>query len=185
MCSLARTPSCLCRQVVCNFLHRLDLLKTTLADHGYTLYGNEPLKLSIASKFYGYTGKELDEHLLQQGIVSEFADPDYIVFMFTPEIGDSGLKKLESALLNIERKTEILSPSPAFHNCEKRMTIREASLSVSETIPCSNAEGRILAAASVSCPPAVPILVCGEIIDKKAIECFEYYGIESCTVVAE
>jgi len=45
--------------------------------------------------------------------------------------------------------------------------------------------GRVLAAASVGCPPAVPIVVSGERISAEAVECFRYYGIESCSVIKE
>ena len=44
-------------------------------------------------------------------------------------------------------------------------------------------EGRILSELGVSCPPAVPIAVCGEVIDKSAVECFEYYGIDRISVI--
>jgi arginine/lysine/ornithine decarboxylase len=37
----------------------------------------------------------------------------------------------------------------------------------------------------VGCPPAIPIVICGEEIDKKAISAFKYYGIEKCLVVGE
>ena len=43
--------------------------------------------------------------------------------------------------------------------------------------------GRTLAAVTVACPPAVPILISGEVIDESAIELFNYYGINECTVV--
>jgi len=46
-----------------------------------------------------------------------------------------------------------------------------------------DAVGRILASATVGCPPAVPIVVCGEKIDSAAVECFKYYGTDSCRVV--
>ena len=62
---------------------------------------------------------------------------------------------------------------------------REAALSPCETLPVERCLGRILAAATVGCPPAVPILVCGERIDEHALACFRYYGIETCTVVRE
>ena len=65
------------------------------------------------------------------------------------------------------------------------LSIREAALSPSEVIPVSQSEGRILAAASVGCPPAVPIVICGERIDAAAVRCFTYYGIDRCSVVAE
>jgi len=41
----------------------------------------------------------------------------------------------------------------------------------------------VLAAPSVTCPPAVPVVVCGEQIDESAVHCFAYYGIENCCVV--
>jgi len=41
----------------------------------------------------------------------------------------------------------------------------------------------VLGATTVACPPAVPIVVCAEEIDQKAVELFEYYGISECTVV--
>ena len=65
------------------------------------------------------------------------------------------------------------------------MTIREAMLSRTVTLPVEACVGKVLAAACVGCPPAVPILVCGERIDEAALECFRYYGIRCCTVVDE
>jgi len=53
-----------------------------------------------------------------------------------------------------------------------------------EQVPVKKALGRVLAAASVGCPPAVPIAVCGEEIDEAAARCFAYYGVAACTVVA-
>jgi len=52
-------------------------------------------------------------------------------------------------------------------------------------VPAKESAGRVLAAASVGCPPAVPIVVCGERIDESAVRAFAYYGIETCTVVSE
>jgi arginine/lysine/ornithine decarboxylase len=54
-----------------------------------------------------------------------------------------------------------------------------------EEIPVEESLGCILAGPSVSCPPAVPIVLCGERIDEAALRLFRYYGIESCQVVRE
>ena len=59
------------------------------------------------------------------------------------------------------------------------------NMSLQERIPAAEARGRILASASVNCPPAVPIAVCGEELDESAVRCFQYYGIENCFVVTE
>jgi arginine/lysine/ornithine decarboxylase len=63
------------------------------------------------------------------------------------------------------------------------MSAREALLAASVIIPTSAAEGRILATASVGCPPAIPIAISGERIDAATCRAFEYYGITALTVV--
>ena len=65
---------------------------------------------------------------------------------------------------------------------ERVLSIREAVLSPAESVPAGESVGRVLAAASVGCPPAVPIVVCGERIDAAAAACFAYYGISAVTV---
>ena len=156
-----------------------------LQGFGYVLRGDEPMKLTIRAKDYGYTAYELDAVLAEENIISEFADPDFLVLMLAPEIGAEGLGRLERALCSISRKEAIPEAPRAFHSAERAMSIREAALSPAEIIPVEESEGRILASASVGCPPAVPIVICGERIDRHAIECFKYYGIDSLSAVKE
>ena len=52
-----------------------------------------------------------------------------------------------------------------------------------ETLPREQCLGRVLAAPTVSCPPAVPILVCGERIDAQGLALFAYYGLDRLDVV--
>ena len=63
------------------------------------------------------------------------------------------------------------------------MAMGEAITANSEEINVKDAVGRILASPSVSCPPAIPVVVSGEIIDEKAVEIMEYYSINTCIVV--
>jgi arginine/lysine/ornithine decarboxylase len=62
------------------------------------------------------------------------------------------------------------------------MTAREALLSPAESLPAVACLGRTLAVATVGCPPAVPILVSGEVVDEEALALFAYYGITSLRV---
>lgn len=170
------------RETLAAFVSRVQTLKDKLTAHGYTLIGNEPLKLTICTKSYGYSSKEFAAELAEQNIICEFADNDFTVMMLTPEIGD-GLDRLASALCSIERKTAINEQPPVCKRQERVLSVRQATFSACETIPAKESNGRILAAATVGCPPAVPIVVCGERIDEHATECFAYYGIKTCTVV--
>ncbi len=165
------------------YTEKLSNLRKRLIDHGYEVIGSEPLKLTICAKNYGYTGYELAEKLSACGIVCEFADPDYIVLMFTPEISDGELEKLENQMTAIKKLPPITEAPHALSKADAVMSVRDALFSEWETVSCDKSLGRILAASSVGCPPAVPIVVSGEMIDTSAVECFKYYGIETCTVV--
>ena len=171
------------RERLAAFTGETGALKDRLSCRGYTLVGDEPLKLTLAAKDYGYSGTALAALLREGGIVCEFADPDFLVLMLTPETGSAGLAMLEKALLSLPRRPALSEKAPDFCRPEKVMSIREASLSPSEIVPVSACAGRVLAAANVGCPPAVPIVVCGERIDEAALHCFAYYGIKDCTVV--
>ncbi len=159
---------------------KIKALKTRLMLHGYILKGNEPMKLTIKTKPYGYRGVDFSNKLLENDIVCEFSDADFTVMMLTPE---TDLERLEKVLLSVPKKTVIINSPPKFSLPERAMSIRAAAFSPNKTVPVEQAQGRILATATVGCPPAVPIVTCGERITAEAIEVFKYYGIKTCTIV--
>lgn len=171
------------RARLCQFITQVCSLRKKLEKQGYWLLGDEPLKITLSTKPYGYGGKTFAKLLWESNIVCEFADPDYAVMMLTPETGLSGLNRLEEVLCAIPQRQPIAEKPPAFHLPERVMSLREAALSPCESVPISESVGRVLATASVSCPPAVPIAVSGERIDGEALRRFSYYGITDCTVV--
>ena len=105
--------------------------------------------------------------------------------MIAPENGDYGLISLFEALLSIEKRPSLKRERPLAVIPKRAMPIRDAMLSVSERIKAADGLGRILASPTLSCPPAVPIVVSGEIIDDASIKAFEYYGINEIEVVNE
>ena len=167
------------------FVQKLNSLKERLLRKGFTLMGNEPLKLTVYAKDYGYRGDELAEHLRSHGIEIEFSDPDIAVMMFTPSLSDSDMQRLENALKALARKPTLqVAPSP-LAVAKRAMSALDAITSPYETVSVGNALGRILASPTVGCPPAVPIVMCGERIDRLAIELFLYYGIKEVNVTKE
>lgn len=166
-------------------LGRVEHCKAALINQGYTFIGDEPTKLTIDAKSLGYTGTELADLLRQRQIECEFADPDYLVLMITAETGIDGLAKLTQTLLSIPMRKMIAEHPPKFCIPRRMLSVREAMLSPCEVLPVANCEGRILAAATVGCPPAVPILVSGERIDEDILALLRYYGIETCCVITE
>ena len=166
------------REKLSDFIKKIDNLKEKLSELGYTLVGNEPLKLTVSAKPYGYTGEELSDILLSKNIVCEFSDPDFTVLMPTPEVSDKSLEILLDAFSSIEKRDAILESMPSLDIPRRVFSPREAMLSPCCQVPIENSVGRILASESVGCPPAVPIVVCGEEINEAAVSVFKYYGID-------
>ncbi len=169
--------SSLCRQTAA--------LKARLEQRGYVFLGNEPLKLCLAAKEYGYTGTQMATYLDEQNIVCEFADPDYVVLMLSCNVEEDDLLQLEEALERLPRRPRIAERPPVPNAGERVLSLRQAMLSPRELIRTQDAFGRILASPTVQCPPAVSVALCGERLGTRALECFRYYGMEYCDVVKE
>ncbi len=165
------------------FCNKTEEAKTRLVRAGFTLAGDEPAKITVCAKKYGYRGDELADILRSHGIECEFADPDYTVLMLSQENSDGDIDAVLRALLSIPKKEELTDVMPALSVPRRAVSPREAMLSPSCECDVRRAVGRVLAQPSVSCPPAIPVLVCGEVIDESAVSAFEYYGIEKCRVV--
>lgn len=165
-----------------SFVPKVSGLKERLGQQGYELVGNEALKLTIAPKSYGYKGTEIAEYLEKSNIVCEFSDPDYVVMMLTPEIGTEELAHLETVLSTLEKRSSILEFAPGIPATAVRMSLREAMFSPSVELPVEECVGRVLTNAGITCPPAIPVVICGEEITAEAVSAMEYYGITTCRV---
>lgn len=173
------------KETLSAFLLRVERLKRRLSAMGYTFAGNEPLKLTLLAKTYGYTGQQMAGFLIAGGVYPEFYDPDYVVLMLSPANTGNELSRLEQVLDDIPRKTPILSKAPQLPHPSRALSPRQAILMPSETIPAEASIGRISAAAAISCPPAVPLIICGERIDEQTVRCLRYYGADTCEVIME
>lgn len=171
------------KERLADFLTEVEEIKKHLTAVGYTLIGDEPLKITVSAKEYGYYGYELAEVLEKLGIFCEFADRDFLVLMLSIENKKEGLSRLLDAMSAIEKRQKISEAPPAPHPARAKMTIREAVFADREEVNATDALGRVLAEFNIACPPAVPIAVCGEEIDENALKCFEYYGITRLFVV--
>ena len=164
---------------------KTEELKIKLLNKGYTLYGNEPLKITIQTKPYGYTGEQFAALLKKSRIVCEFSDPDFVVLMLTPQTDTSAVNYLEKILLDIPKLAKISNTPPVFSPAQRLISPKQAIFGLKENVPLGNSAGRIFADICASCPPAVPVLVCGERIDENSVKLLEYYGATTCKVIKE
>lgn len=159
------------------FTKMLSAMKQRLIAYGWQVEESDPLRLTLRAK-----GMELAEKLRQQGIEAEYADNDYVVFMFTPQNTAEELYKLESALLSLKPEAckDVFLSIPQSVQC---VSIRNAVMSPAEIVDVRDALGRICASPLVSCPPAIPIVVSGELICSAAVELLSHYGIDKIEVI--
>ena len=93
--------------------------------------------------------------------------------------------KIKKALLSINQRAEITEQPPKPISCKRRMSAKEAMLALSEDLFVDECCGRVLKSDAVTCPPAIPIVICGEEITESDVKAFKYYGIKTCSVVIE
>ena len=166
-------------------IQRVDGLKNTLTQHGYTILFGEPMKITISTKEFGYTGNEIANLLMECDIYPEFYDSDYIVLMPSPYNTKDDLKRLETCLCGIERKPILINKPPKLEQSKKAMNVRQALFSSSITLDVSKSLGQVCSSVTVSCPPAILPVIPGEVISESSIEVMKYYGIETVRVVKE
>lgn len=166
------------------YIEKVEEIKHFIVEKGFVCEESEPLKIVINASKSGYSGDELADIMRNGNIECEFSDTDYIVFMITAENTEADFKRLKDLLGKIHPKTptengEFVLTSPL----NAAMSVRNAVFAPSEIIDVSSAIGRTCASPCVSCPPAVPIAVSGEIINEEAVRLFEHYGINKIEVV--
>ena len=155
--------------------------KEKLKHNGWKLENTDPLRITICAPV-GLTGEMLAEKLREHKAECEFADVDYLVLMVTPETTEKDYDRIIKALGVNDKSYVNKKPLEGFLR-ERKMTIREALMTTRENVSSSDALGRICATTGVGCPPAIPVVIPGEVIDEGAIELLMYYGIETVDVV--
>ena len=143
----------------------------------------EPLKIALETKKIGHRGGDFASILQKHGIVCEFFDDDYVVLMPSLENGIEEIRKLFLIINGIPVLSPIEVENFRLIPPKKKMTVRQAIYSPRETVSIGNALGRTLATSSVSCPPAVSVIVCGEEFNESAIELCKKYGFDSVEVI--
>ena len=111
---------------------------------------------------------------------------------FTPENPPRDGKRLVSAMRGIIAALPDELPQPEalqgnFTALEQqlhtRCSIRQAVFAPQEQVPTEQAVGRICAMPTVSCPPAIPIVVSGEKITPAAVRLMQKYHVMQAAVL--
>lgn len=161
---------------------RILALRARLEANGWRVLPSDPLKLTLDACAAGTTGTALASRLREGGIECEFADPETLVLMLTPENDPAELDRTADVLGICSAAPR---PWPALPAAKGRRiySVRESLFAQHETIPVQHALGRICGSPTVACPPAIPIAVSGEEITQEALALFMHYGVTEVDVI--
>ena len=152
--------------------------KEALRQKGWDVLNGEPMKITI-----GCPGTQVADCLRKENIECEFADRDFLVLMPSAQTAEEDLSRLVATIG--ENTFPKIAEMPGFSQPEKVLSPRQAMFAPWEWVETKDCEGRIAAAPTVGCPPAVPIVVSGERISSQAATLLKYYGFSKIAVVAE
>lgn len=165
-----------------------DKMKKRLSYKGKYIFmgGKDPLHVVIDAAGMGADGRKIANELEKNGCFPEYAGRDAVVLLLSASERAEDIERMERILQDCSVKAnaqEAKKEPPSFPKPKSVMDMRSAALGASEVISVNQAEGRICAGVRVPCPPAVPIVISGEMIDKSAAETLKYYGIETIEVI--
>lgn len=173
------------REDLKNTAKRCEICRASLAKAGYVLTGSEPLKITLSGTERGYTGDELANTLRAHGIEPEFSDDALVVLMCTGNTTEQALARTTQVLCALRAKKPLSrTPTPLPRAGKRYCSLREALLSPFTTVPVKDSVGRICAAPTVSCPPAIPVVMSGERIEADAIPLLLSLGITEIDVLS-
>lgn len=153
---------------------------------------SEPLKIVILTEKLCFGGKELLSALEAHNIYCEYADASSVILMISTENNENDFDFLLSALKDIKYSFfDISNKKLCFDKCknllleknEKKLSIRKAFFSKSETVHIDKAKGRICSLPVSICPPCIPLIISGEVFEENTINLLKRYSISSVNVV--
>lgn len=137
-------------------------------------------RLVISGCALGMDGYQLYEALELDGVIGEYATPLYVVLIPSIVSEASDFDRLTSSLRRIAEKASppsklvnsgrFIAPTLKVTELPTRGTSAEQALwAEQESIPLSEAKGRVAADFLIPYPPGIPVLVPGEIISEEVL----------------
>lgn len=152
--------------------------KQTLIRHGYSLKESDLLRITLDTCKYGYDGFDFANKLREFGVECEMSDYNHVVLLFSTITPKDDFARLCEILCEIPQKDEIERFDVPLLKPEKNMKPQEAFFSRTEKTLITHAKGKICGGIYAPCPPCIPLVMPGEIIDEACVQVLLKYGCE-------
>lgn len=143
----------------------------------------DPVRLTLLPAKVGFTGDEAAAYFRERGAECEHSDSAAVVFILTPFNSARDIERLRRAIAEFPVRAPIALWVSEPHLPERAMSPRAVLQRARTLLPTAQAEGRIAAEAACPCPPGVPVVMPGEIIDTKCVKILLSTGIHEINVL--
>lgn len=166
----------------------IDLRKLAIRS-GFRLPMGEcdPVRLTLLTSGAGMTGDQAAEYFRSRGVECEHSDRAAVIFILTPFNSLRDIERLRAAIAEFPASAALDASELESIRFDKlpeyALSPREAFTGQKECVDVSAAEGRIAAEAACPCPPGVPVVMPGEIIDSECMKILLNTGINQINVL--
>lgn len=143
----------------------------------------DPLKLTLGFNAKGYRCDEFSRLLREGGIEPEMVSGGFTVLMASADTSTHDFERLERFIETLPDKEPVVVSSPATIRPVAVKSLRDAVFSPSIKIRIENSAGKTAASAVAACPPGIPLVIPGELIDENLAACIKNYGISHVNVL--
>ncbi len=164
---------------------RVNKIKVIALEKGISLpkEGCDPVRITLDTASIGITGFEAAEFMRSCGVEPEFSDSRHVILIPSPFNSEEDFIKLERSIKLLDVADEIQSTVSEFDLPDMEMLPRDAMMRSFETIKVIDANNRIAAESPCICPPGMPVVMAGEVINKKIINMLLDYRIYFIKVI--
>ncbi len=169
-----------------NLRKKVEKIKEIAKQKGLTVPNgfSDPTRMVLSANSIGYAGKDFAKYLRKCSIEPEFNCENYVVLIASPFNSDKDWSRLESSILSIEEKEEVEFLEKRNTSLPKaKLTLREAIFAKQKKVSVEDSVGEIAGEIVCPCPPGVPVVMPGEIIEEDQKEALKLYGISKIHVV--
>lgn len=170
-------------QMVNNACGAVQELKYRLSVSGIPMLNSDPLRITINARECGLSGFEYADGLRENGVECEMADENRVVLLFSAATTTEDCERAEMACLFVAmRPPQPPVKFPAIRP-KAEMPMWEALYKPRKVVPIDKASGEVCGSFESVCPPGVPLVMPGEILDKETVEALKLHGVKNVSVV--
>lgn len=160
-------------------------LEKNARDAGFLIpaFERDPLRLTLGFSAMGYSADEFIRLLRENKIEPEMVSGGFAIFMASPYNRPEDFAVLEKFITGLPKKSALPSIPNDLTRPLTSGSLRAAAFAAVEEIPMENAAGKVAGSVIAPCPPGVPLVVPGEVINENLILYLKNYGISRLNVL--